>query len=413
MNIHPLSGRARSLIPSGAGLVSLLPLGLLYWQAGGPEALLADPDTGVHVRAGEWILRHHAIPRQDWFSFTLAGRPWCDWEWLADVLDAVLYHHGGFAAIVTFNLLLVSLIAVIVYRTARLHAGGILAWGVTFLVMTATTIHWLARPHLFSWLFVAVFCGVIERSRATEKKSALLILPPVTLMWVNLHPGFVAGLLILAVWCGSEAAGAILADDRAERLAHGCWAKWFAGIGLMCLLATLANPYGVRLDQHIAAYLFSPTTVTAQVAEWLSPDFHNPRLGGFELLLPLAAAALWQGLEKKFAACALTLGWMHLALVSVRNVPLFAIVCAPPVARLMEHLAEKQGIAARLQAAEAAVMTKRSRVGSSVGYGIAGLILIAGLYRKPLQLGSQASLPVEAAEHLPAGFSPPTAGPIT
>src|SRR5262245_60364916 len=66
-------------LPSLTSLAFLVPVVLLYWQLGGPSALLADPNTGVHVQAGEWILSHHAIPRQDVFSFTLAGHAWCDW----------------------------------------------------------------------------------------------------------------------------------------------------------------------------------------------------------------------------------------------------------------------------------------------------------------------------------------------
>jgi len=144
-------------IPSLTSLAFLLPLFLLYWQLGGPSALLNDPNTGVHVRAGDWMLAHHAIPRQDLFSFTIAGRPWCDWEWLSDVIFSLLHRWGGLAAIAAFSLALVCLTSVTVYRTASLHAGGTVAFAVTCLVMATTTIHWLARPHLFTWLLVAIF----------------------------------------------------------------------------------------------------------------------------------------------------------------------------------------------------------------------------------------------------------------
>ena len=39
--------------PSLTSLAFLLPVVLLYWQVGGPSALVADPNTGVHVQAGE------------------------------------------------------------------------------------------------------------------------------------------------------------------------------------------------------------------------------------------------------------------------------------------------------------------------------------------------------------------------
>src|SRR6516165_9624445 len=49
-------------LPSLTSLAFLLPVVLLYWQVGGPSALLVEPSTGVHVQAGVWILSHHAIP---------------------------------------------------------------------------------------------------------------------------------------------------------------------------------------------------------------------------------------------------------------------------------------------------------------------------------------------------------------
>ena len=85
------------LTPSLASGVFLLPLVLLYWQLGGPSALLSDPNTGVHVRTGEWILAHHAAPKKDLFSFSMQGRAWCDWEWLSDALYAFLYRWNGLA----------------------------------------------------------------------------------------------------------------------------------------------------------------------------------------------------------------------------------------------------------------------------------------------------------------------------
>src|SRR5215469_5743866 len=104
--------------PSLTCVASLLPLVLLYWQLRGPSALLSDPNTGVHVRTGEWILVHHAAPREDLFSFSIQGHVWCDWEWLSDVLYALLYRWHGFAAIVTVSLAVLSGMAVVIYYTA-------------------------------------------------------------------------------------------------------------------------------------------------------------------------------------------------------------------------------------------------------------------------------------------------------
>jgi hypothetical protein len=389
-------------VPSLSSLALIVPLVLLYWQLRGPSALLSDPNTGVHVRTGDWILGQRAIPRVDLFSFAIAGRRWCDWEWMSDLLCALLHRWHGLAAIAAFSLASLCLTSMVIYLTARIHASPAVAFALTCLVVATTAIHWLARPHLFTWLLLAVFCWVIERARVAGSRRPLLALPLLTLVWVNLHPGFIAGLLILGVWCAAEALQARLGSSAEERAAHKRWAQWFAFTGVACFAVTFANPYGIHLHRHILSYLFSLNTVTPQVAEWLPPDFGNPRLHWFELMLPLGAAAgLWHGLRGRFAWCALTLGWMHLALGSVRNVPLFAIVCAAPVASLFAHLVRQWSFGRQLHAAEASL--ERSQFATAVCCGIAGILLIAVFHTRSLRLGPNSSLPIEAIPHVPPG----------
>jgi hypothetical protein len=391
-------------LPSLTSLAFTLPVVLLYWQLGGPAAMLADPNTGVHVRAGEWILTHHAIPRQEPFSFTLASGAWCDWEWLSDVIYARLYRVHGLGAIVAFHLALLCLTSLTVYRTARLRVGETIAFGVTCLVMATTTIHWLARPHLLTWLFLGVFSFLVERADITGEHRLLLTLPVLMILWANLHPGFVAGPLILGAWCASVLLRCYLFGDSEDRLRHRSQALWLCLTLAVCLGATFANPYAAHLHEHILTYLFSSRTVTAHVVEWLPPDSHNPRLDWFELLLPLAAgAALWQGGRGHLAHCALVLGWMHTALASVRNVPLFAIVSAAPLAASAARLLRCSNFGLKLGAAEIALALRRSNALTVATYTL-GLAALVGIFmRGAATFGPPSSLPIEAARHLPAG----------
>ena len=92
---------ARVLTPS---LSDLFFLAILLWvfAAGqyGWKGLLGDGDAGWHIRTGEWILSHHAVPHQDLYSFSKPGAPWYAWEWLSDVFDAVLFKYAGLKGVV-------------------------------------------------------------------------------------------------------------------------------------------------------------------------------------------------------------------------------------------------------------------------------------------------------------------------
>lgn len=183
--------------PSGAALAFIFPIVLLYWQAGGAGSLLADPSTDVHVHTGQWILAHYAVPSRHPFSFTGPNKSSCDWEWLSDVPFALAYLVHGLSGVAALSLALLCVTSLVVYRTARLHAGPVVGGGVCALVMASTTVHWLARPHLFAWLGVAAFCWVSE-SHVFERRAWLLIVPMV--LWVNLHPGFVGAFVVQISW---------------------------------------------------------------------------------------------------------------------------------------------------------------------------------------------------------------------
>src|SRR5438270_3689839 len=165
-------GRCVSLVPSLSDLSFLMPLLVLFWCTTGVAWLLTDSDTGWHIRTGEWILKNRRVPATDLFSFTKAGQPWFAWEWLSEVLMAVIHRHFGLAGIVLASLLLLGATSVCVYRSTLEESGHrVIAVVLTGLAMSASTIHWLARPHLVTPLFAAVFCWVLTRTNSKRGRA--------------------------------------------------------------------------------------------------------------------------------------------------------------------------------------------------------------------------------------------------
>jgi hypothetical protein len=300
-------------LPSLADLAFTMPLVFVFASMGGARALLADGDTGWHVRTGEWILAHRAVPRVDLFSYTRAGEPWFAWEWGWDVLAAWLHGRAGMAAVVAFSLLLVAVVSALLFRLVWRRSGSVLvAVPVALLAMAAGSVHWLARPHLVTLLLVAVFLAVLER--AAEGRTGLLwVLPPLTAVWANLHGGFVAGLVLVAVY----------------GLRRRPW-PWVA-CAAASAAASLLNPYGWQLHLHIARYLVEPYQYV-HIAEFRPVAFASPAARYLEVLCALGAAAgLWSAWKRRWTDAVLIAFWGHLALVAARNIPLFAVVAAPAV----------------------------------------------------------------------------------
>ncbi len=322
------------LLPSLTDFAFLLPSFLLFCMLPGTTVLLGDGDTGWHIRTGEWILQHRMVPRVDLFSFTKAHQPWFAWEWGWDVIFAVIHRNAGLAGVAFVTIALLSFVSTLLFRLIRRYSDSdVLAFALTIVAVCGSMIHWLARPHLVSWLFVLIFSHIILSAEA-GKTRALYVLPALMCIWVNLHGGFLLGIaLLVTAGCGKVLDGILGADSLAHSVRS---ASPFATSTLLCALATLVNPYGWHLHQHIFAYL-SDSKLLDNINEYQSISFHRGGTLFFECMLLLGMASLvWCVVNRRLGGALSILLWAHLALVSGRNIPFYLLVAAPPIACMLK-----------------------------------------------------------------------------
>jgi hypothetical protein len=298
----------------------------------GLRSLLSDGDTGWHIRAGELILQAGRVPVADPFSFSRPQQPWFAWEWLADVVFAQTWRWRGLAGVAALAAAVLALAATATLaRILRRGCGLWVGLAATMAAVSASSIHYLARPHVFSILFYTLALWILAEDR--DRRGRLVwLLVPLTALWVNLHAGFVAWLAtlgLLVLFCGAQ-------RDRSGVCRYGALAA-------LCSLASLLNPYGWQLHLHIARYLNS-SWILDHVQEFQSPLIRSESMIVFALLL-LATVALVPQADRFEAV--LVLVWGFLALRSARHVPFFAIAAAPvlasAVARYWARLAARAG----------------------------------------------------------------------
>jgi len=318
--------RVAWLRPSLADLLLVSLIGWLFVAGQGWAVLLADGDTGWHIRTGEWILETRSIPDQDLFSFSRASEAWYAWEWLSDVLFALLHRWWGLAGVAALAGCTLALGALAVFRyTLWRGAQPLVALAATLLCTGASSIHYLARPHVFTLLLMPVAWWMVERDRR-QPGRAVWWLVPISALWVNLHSGFFALPTCLALLSAGLAMEALVGRSP--------WTacRRYALLAAATLAASLANPYGIGLHRHIARYLTSDW-IRSAVDEFQSPRFRGESLLQFELLLVAALlVAGWLASRRRLADALLVVAWAHLALSSVRHVPLFVLLAAPLVA---------------------------------------------------------------------------------
>jgi len=321
------------LLPSVAEILFLALFLLLSFFQG--RGLLNDADTGYHIRAGDYIMRTHSIPRHDIFSYITPPIPWTAHEWLSEVIMSLLHRQFGLTGVVVFFAFVIALVYYLIFRVLRSQDGNIfIAVAITILVFGSSQIHWLARPHIFSLLFMVVWYHILDMYQYRNINS-LFLLPPMMFLWVNLHGGFIAGFILLGCYFAGNLVECFFrspADNAAARHKYRTLLK----ISLICLLVSLVNPFGYKI-LLFPFNLINNTYIMDHVIEFVSPNFHEPLVFKYLLLTTIALLAC-SSKKLNLIELALILFFTNMALFSIRYVTLFAIVAAPIILRRADDL---------------------------------------------------------------------------
>lgn len=295
---------------------------------------VAGSDLWWHLAAGREILRTHAVPTVDHFSWSFAGRPWMHHEWLWGVGYALLY--GVEPQLVAWaNLGLLAAILALGYAIGRAHTGSDLASGAALWACAAAA-YWFfdIRPHEVTLLFVSLVLWTRERPWAPW------LWPPLMVLWANLHGGFVFGFGAIGLLALVET---IRRSHDARRLVVE--RRLWLGVGATAL-AVLCNPWGWRILEYPAAYLDAASPYRS-ILEWQPPGLEfDPRsfAGRFTwlALAALAGAALpLRERPRDPYLVSLSGVTLAMALTSRRFIPLFAICALPLVARAFAFAVER------------------------------------------------------------------------
>jgi hypothetical protein len=290
-----------------------------------------DIDFWWHLKTGEIIATTRAVPTTDPFSYTVPGRPWTAHEWLWELAAYGVYRVGGYGLAAVLSALVVTLTFGLLYRLLRqlgvneYVALGLVLWAGLLAVPSIGV-----RPRELTHLFLVVYLGRLLLYRQ-GRIARLWALPAIMLVWVNVHGPFILGLAVLGVFVAGATVGWLLRGQPAPR--H-LWA-----VGLATLAATVVNPTGpAMLLYPVGYYLQGENPSFAHVTEFRSPDFHQPLYLVFAL--GLVAFMLLGVNQRRFdlVDSLLVAAFTLQALVSVRHVPVAALVLAPLLAcRLRER----------------------------------------------------------------------------
>jgi hypothetical protein len=316
----PLTRRTFAL--SSVDLIFILVLGIraIVYQ---DLLLQGDGDLASHLALGQRMLHERALPTQDPLTFSMQGRPFVAHSWLGSLVLTLAYRAGGLPAVTVFATavlaLAYSLVALFLRR--RDLDGRVVVAG-AFTAVLLGTMHWLARPHIFTVLAAAILLHLLE-----AKRPRLWVFAALFAIWANLHGGFLFGLLLIGAYLLGAAGEARITRDPAWRALA---LRLLAAFGI-AVIASCLNPYGPMIFGHLANALQDGVTVE-MTHEYRSPNFHDTTvlilLAAIVATIAVLSVVRPRPLLTRLFAILVTLA---ATLYSARNIDVFSVTGWPLV----------------------------------------------------------------------------------
>src|SRR5438093_2223947 len=251
---------------------------------------------------------------------------------------ALVHEFSGLTVILIFFSFLIGLTYFILFRFAQSLKGDVFITALIVSLATASSsIHWLARPHIFSLFLTVIWYAILDRYQY-QGKDRLYLLPLLMLLWVNLHGAFVTGFVLLGIYLTGNICDALFAAEAQSEMAkERC--KKIAIVTIVCLFASLFNPRGYAI-LLFPFEMVSNHFVMENVPEFRSPNFHVvlPFLYLFILTICILAVARTSLNTMDFM---LVLLFAYMSLYSARSIPIFAIIITPILVRRIRVILQK------------------------------------------------------------------------
>ena len=307
-------------------LVSIL-VAKVFWTC---RDRIADPDMWWHLKNAQYLLNTGHFPSVDHYSFTAAGSPWLNHEWLSELFYYWTYQAFGLHGIFLLFTAVLVVIMVTLFHLALRDSGEPFAAGIaTIGGGLMAMVGFSPRTQLFGWLCFLGIYAILLRLRA-GRRAPLWLIPILFCLWINVHGSWALGLAVYGIVLGCG-----LVHRDIGRLAAAPWSRSdrrrLLLTGAASVAALTITPFGYRLLAYPFDMAFRQNVNVANVGEWTSVDFNDPR--GHQILVILAVIVFmafagrrrWRLDEAVLTAFVLFCGLSHIRFL------LFAGIVLPPL----------------------------------------------------------------------------------
>ena len=314
-------------------VLTLLMLALVFVLARGS---VDDPDIWWHLHNADYLMQHHALPRFDMYSFTVAGHPWLNHEWLSELPYYFGWRAFGLGGINAVTLAVLSIMFLsllyLCYRQSGHYKASIVA---TCYAVLIASVSFGPRTILFGYVEMILLLIILQRFREQGTRW-IWATPLLFCLWANTHGSWLIGLILFAIVIGAGLIqgkwGSVSSEAWTPSQRNKLLLAWFGSVA-----AIFVNPFGWRLAFYPFDLAFRQKLNVEHVAEWVSVNFHETR-GKLVLILlfVLLISSLLRACRWSLAELGLLSFALYSGLTYSRFLVLLGIVVAPVLVKILD-----------------------------------------------------------------------------
>lgn len=145
-----------------------------------------DTDLWYHLSGGRYFFENHRLADSSYFSFLAPAKSWYNYYWLFQVIVYTIFSYASYYGLVILRCSMFLATAYFIYLQLIQKGDDSKIIGSMFFFIISTIAltfrESLVRPHLFSYLFIAIFLYILEKRR-----EMLWLLPILGILWSNIH----------------------------------------------------------------------------------------------------------------------------------------------------------------------------------------------------------------------------------
>ncbi len=235
-----------------------------------------DPDMWWHIRLGEDILKGTWV---NTLTYTCTDYIWINHSWLSDVLISIVNKILGFQGLsilfalvfsggIAFSVLSLNLI--LNNHKIKSSKLNILLYVAFFTLILSSFI--AIRPQIFTFLFFNALIFFLLKIYYSKSIKYVTLLPAflVFILWVNLHGGFVIGIVLIGIFIIDLFGGflfKLLSGQKSQAKLNLNKIKYLVLLVVLFLLASLINPFGFDLWKEIFTLVLGSNNANF-ITEW-------------------------------------------------------------------------------------------------------------------------------------------------